>query len=126
MGYNVRRKITFGELLNNLKKGVRKGNWRKLNWRQRTLYRTAMEYTRPKKKGESGREIVGKMLLEKLLALIEKLMETSGMRVFKRGQKKADEILQKGEENGLFAWAPRLRNWLSDSRYIFWLGTVRW
>lgn len=136
MGYYGKKKITFGELLNTLKKGTRKGNWRKLTWMQRILYRTAMEYTRPKKKEEivdgkvmkierKGRNIVNTMLVKKLSTLLEKLQETPGMRIFERGRKRADKILQNGEANGLFAWVPRLKDWLKDPSYIFWLGTVR-
>ena len=32
-------------------------------------------------------------------------------------------MLEKGEEKGVFAWAPSLRHWLKDSDYVFWLGT---
>ena len=39
---------------------------------------------------------------------------------------KAVAMLDRGEEEGVFVWAPRLRDWLKDQDYIFWLGTVRW
>ena len=118
--------LSYKELLEKLKKGTRKGNWKKLNRREKALYRAAMAYTKSKRWGKKVRDIVNRMVVEKLLALIDKLMETPGMRVFNRGRKKADELLQKGEENGLFAWAPRLRYWLNDHDYIFWLGATRW
>lgn len=70
-------------------------------------------------------DIVNGMIVEKLLGLVERLKETKGMRVFKRGFKKAVEMLENGEERGVFAWAPSLRHWLKDPDYIFWLGTVR-
>ena len=72
-----------------------------------------------------GGSIVNEMLAEKLSLLVERLKETKGMRIFKRGFKSALEMLDKGEEKGVFGWAPRLRDWLSDPDYIFWLGTVR-
>ena len=53
--------------------------------------------------------------------LIVKLLETSGARVFRRGLKKAVEMLENGEE--VFVWAPELKDWLRDPAYIFWLGT---
>jgi hypothetical protein len=34
-------------------------------------------------------------------------------------------MLEKGEENGVFVWAPSLKKWLKDPDYVFWLGTVR-
>ena len=62
------------------------------------------------------------MLVEKLLGLVARLKETKGMRMFKRGFEKAVEMLDKGEENGIFVWVPRLRYWLKDPDYVFWLG----
>ena len=112
--------LSYNELFSNLKKEIRKGNWRKLSRLEKALYRAAMAYTKPKpKKGEKARNIVNKMVADKLLALIKKLSETSGMRVCKRGFKKAVELLQKSE---VFVWAPSLRYWLKDPDYIFWLG----
>jgi len=31
-------------------------------------------------------------------------------------------MLDKGEENGIFVWVPRLRYWLKEPDYVFWLG----
>ena len=70
--------------------------------------------------------IVNGTLVEKLLGLVEKLKETKGVKIFKRGFKKAVKLLEKSEENGVFTWAPQLKHWLRDPDYIFWLGTVRW
>ena len=46
--------------------------------------------------------------------------------LIKGGFEKAVEMLENGEENGVFVWAPRLKNWLKDPDYIFWLGAVRY
>jgi hypothetical protein len=66
--------------------------------------------------------IVNKSLLENLSILVERLKETKGMRILKRGFEKAIEILDKGEEKEIFVWAPRLKEWLKDPDYVFWLG----
>ena len=58
--------------------------------------------------------------MRKLSALMDKLKETRGARVFKRGFEKAVELLNKGES--IFVWAPSLREWLKDPDYVFWLG----
>jgi len=111
--------ITYKELITSLKKGLRNGNWRKLRFLDQALYRAAMGYAK------RGGSIVDGKLLEKLLELVARLKETKGMRIFKRGYEKAVELLEKGEEKGVFVWAPSLRCWLRDPDYIFWLGTVR-
>ncbi|MDI6810876.1 MAG: hypothetical protein QMD80_04260 [archaeon] len=112
--------ITYKELLTNFKKGLRNGNWRRLNFLEKALYRAAMWYAKC-----SG-SIVNGMLVTKLLGFIESLKETKGMRIFKMGFEKAVEMLEEGGEKGVFVWAPRLKEWLRDPDYIFWLGTVQW
>ena len=114
----IMKAITHEGLFTSFKKGLRNGNWRKLNFLERALYRAAMEYAK-------HCCIVNDMLVEKLLGVIERLKETKGMRIFRRGFKKAVALLEKGEEKGVFVWAPSLRHWLKDRDYVFWLGTVR-
>ena len=111
--------ITYKELFTNFKKGLRTGNWRRLRFLDKALYRAAMGYAK------RGGSIVNGMLVDKLLGLIERLKETKGMRIFKRGFEKAAEMLEKGDEKGVFVWAPSLKKWLKDPDYVFWLGTVR-
>jgi hypothetical protein len=111
--------LSYEELREKYKKGLRNGNWRKLRGNEKGLYRAAMEYARKMK------EIVNDMLVEKLSTLIRRLLETSGMRVFKRGFEKAMLLIEKYEQNGVFTWAPELKEWLKEPDYIFWLGTAR-
>ena len=110
--------ITYAELLASFRKGLRNGNWRKRNFMDKALFRASLWYA--KHRGS----IVNTALVEKLLGIVERLKETKGMRIFKRGLKKAVELLEKSEE-GVFTWAPQLKYWLKDPDYIFWLGTVR-
>ena len=110
--------ITYEELLASFKKGLRNGNWRKQNHLDKALVRASLWYA--KHRGS----IVNTALAEKLSALIEKLKETKGVRIFKRDLKKAAEMLDKGEEE-VFRWAPQLKDWLRDPNYIFWLGAAR-
>ena len=109
---------TYEALLTNFKKGQRNGNWKKLKFLDKALYRATMWYAK-------HHSIVNEKPVEKLLGLIEKLKETKGMKIFRRGFEKAVEMLEKGEEYGVFAWVPQLRNWLKDPDYIFWLGAVK-
>jgi len=56
--------------------------------------------------------------------LMDRLTETKGARIFKRGLKKAREMLEKYEENGVFKWAPSWKELLKDPDYIFYLGVT--
>ena len=113
-----RTAISYGDLQRYWRKGLRNGNWRKPNFLDKALFRAAMGYAK-----RGGRSIINGLLVEKLLGLIEKLKETKGLRIFKRGFEKAVKMLAKSEEKGVFIWAPRLKDWLKDPDYIFWLGT---
>ena len=109
--------ISYIDLNATFRKGLRNGNWRRLRFLDKALFRAAMGYAR------YGRSIINGKLVEKLLGVIEKLKEISkGMRIFRKGFKRAAEMLEKGEEKGIFIWAPRLKDWLKDPDYIFWLG----
>ena len=111
--------ISYAELNATFRKGLRNGNWRRLRFLDKALFRAAMGYAK------RGRSIVNGLLVEKLLGLAARLKETRGMRIFKRGFERAAEMLDRGEEKGVFIWAPRLKDWLRDPAYIFWLGTAR-
>ena len=111
--------LSHEELRASFKKGLRNGNWRHLNPLDKALYRASLWYA--KHRGS----IVNTALVGKHMALVEKLKETKGMKIFKRGCKKAVEMLEKGEEERVFTWAPSFRHWLREPNYIFWLGTVR-
>jgi len=91
--------ITYKEQLTNFKKSLRNGNWRHLNPLDKVLYRASLWYARHRG------SIVNASLVEKLMALVERLKETKGMKIFKRGFKKAVEMLEKGDEAGVFVWA---------------------
>ena len=106
--------FTHEELLRDFRKGLRNGNWRKLRRLEKALYQASLWYSRVKG------TIINELVVGKLSVLVEKLKATSGARVFKRGYKKAVELLSKGE--GIFTWAPSLREWLKDTDYVFWLG----
>ena len=106
--------FTYKELLTSFKKEQRNGNWRKISRLEKALFMASLWYSRVKG------AIINEMVVRKLSVLMDKLKATTGARIFKRGFEKAVELLSKGE--GIFAWAPSLREWLKDHDYVFWLG----
>jgi hypothetical protein len=114
LGSKNMQMFTYKELLTSFRKGLRNGNWRKLSRLEKALYMASLWYSRHQ------RAIINEILVGKLSLLVEKLKETKGARVFKRGFEKAVELLSKGE--GIFAWAPSFRDWLKNPDYVFWLG----
>jgi len=49
---------------------------------------------------------VNSKLVEHLSNILEKLLETPGMRIMRRGGERALEMVEKYEEAGGFRWAP--------------------
>ena len=70
--------FTYKELLRDFRKGLRNGNWRKLNRLEKALYMASLWYSRVR------RSVVNEMLVSKLSVLVDKLKATSGAKVFKR------------------------------------------
>ena len=109
--------LTADQLLQCYRKSRRTGNWRRLYYREKALFRASLDYLR------HGGRILNESLRVKLERLIERLRETRGQRIVKRGLAKAAAIL-KGVENGISVWLLELKTWLKDPDYIFWLGTM--
>ena len=110
--------VTHADLFASFRKGLRNGNWKYLNPLDRALFRASLLYAK-----HHG-SIINVSRVKKLSALVEKLKETKGMRIFKMGFEKAVKLLEKSEE-GVFRWASQLKYWLNDPDYLFWLGTMR-
>ena len=106
--------ITVDVLFGVFRRGLRNGNWKKLKERERALFKAALFYLR------RGGWIVSVSVSEKLRFLIDKLNETIGMRIFRKGFERAVGILRACEN----AFMAPLKKWLKDPDYIFWLGTV--
>ncbi|MGC9444773.1 MAG: hypothetical protein ACP5E9_07615 [Candidatus Methanospirareceae archaeon] len=110
--------LTASGLFTALRKGQRTGRWRRLTYREKALVKASLDYLR------HGGRILNVSLLEKLKRLVERLTETRGQRIVKRGLAKAAAMLN-GIENGISGWVFALKKWLKDPDFIFWLGTVR-
>ncbi len=61
-------------------------------------------------------------IIAQLRSIFEKLENTIRRKIMSKGTERAKEILTKSEENGVFKWAPQLKLWIKDPKYIFWLG----
>ena len=108
--------LTYNYLLSYLRRGVRNGNWRRLEKLERALYRASLLYAKIKQK------IVNPNVIAILKNIIEKLKETPGLRILKAGLERARHILTQFKKSGAFKWCPQLKKWLQDPSYIFWLG----
>lgn len=61
-------------------------------------------------------------LLVTVLGIILKLLENSSMRIWTVGKARAEQLKQRFDNRGLFSWAPRVRGWLEERNFAFYLG----
>lgn len=99
-------------------RGMRNGNWRRLNDLEKGLYNCALRLGRWR-----GR-VVNAKLLALVWAIIRKLLATVRTRILQVGEAKAQELLAVYATSGVFLWAPEMKVWLRDSKAIFYLGVT--
>ncbi len=108
--------IPHTELFSVFRKGLRNGNWYRLdNW-EKAFYKATMLYAKLKNR------VMNPKVVSIILKIIEKLKETPYLRALKNGLEKAKAMFSFCETNGVFGWCPRLREWLKTPAYIIWLG----
>ena len=108
--------ITYNLLLTYLRRGLRNGNWRRLEKLERAFYRASLMYAKIRNK------IVNPNIIAILKNIIEKLKETPGLRILKAGLERARHMLTLYRKSGVFKWCPQIKGWLQDPAYILWLG----
>ena len=108
--------FSYADLQRHWRKGLRNGNWQKLNPLKKGLYMAARWYAQVKGEILSGR------LVAMLGDIIEKLVETVKVRIFRVGLAKAEDM-ERGYKK-VSNWASELREWLKDPDYIFWRGLI--
>jgi hypothetical protein len=106
--------LSYSDLMGWMRRGFKNGNWRRLSPDEKGYFKAAVWYAKVK-----GR-IVNAMVVGFLQAIIEKIRETRSIQILKAGMAKARKMLTQNSE--VFKWCPRLRVWLLDRTYVFWLG----
>jgi len=119
MGAVLVRVLGYAELLSLLRRGFRNGNWRRLRLDDKAMFSAAVWYAKVK-----GR-IINPRVLAQLLSVIERLKATVRTHILRSGRDKAEEMLNQYKNRGILEWLPRLKAWLNDLNYIFWLGTMQ-
>jgi len=60
-----------------------------------------------------------------VLRIVLKLFDGFQSRIFKAGNVRAVTMLTEyAKPGGVFSWAPQMREWLLDRRYIMYLGVL--
>jgi hypothetical protein len=114
--------LTYTRLLEIRRRGLRDGNWAPLRISEKALFRCALWVAKARGKISNSRLVV--QVKEIALKLLEH-MGKIGNSILRAGRKQAAMILYIYDKpNGVFGWAPQVRQWLSDERYVWYLGVL--
>jgi len=101
------------------RRSLRNGSWRRLNVAERGLFRCALWVAKARGK------INNMKLMVQVLRIALKILESFQSRIAKAGRMRAMVMFEAyAKPGGVFSWAPRMREWLHDPRYVWYLGVV--
>jgi len=111
--------LSYSYLAGCWRRSLRNGNWGRLSISERGLFRCALWLARARGKISNMR------LMVHVLRIVLKLLESCRGRIQKAGRRRAMQMLgEYAKPGGVFSWAPRLREWLNDARYVRYLGVM--
>ncbi|MBO3798446.1 MAG: hypothetical protein QW506_01095 [Thermoproteota archaeon] len=108
--------LQYAVLLRIKLKAYRSGNWRRLTGVEKAFFNATLLLAKLR-----GR-LVNHSLVKAVRKIVSKLLETPLVRILQTGREKASSLLTLYRGNGVFKWAPDVKNWLKDPEYVFWLG----
>lgn len=112
----IHSSLTYAPLATLWRRSLRNGSWVKLTSSKKALYRCALWVAKARGRISNSR------LVEQILQIALQLQRVQS-RIVAAGEKKARMMLEAyGKLNGVFSWAPQMREWLLDPTYIVYLG----
>ena len=111
--------ITYPCLVGLRRRGLRNGSWGRLESGQRALFHCAMWIARAR-----GRVCNAKLMVQ-VLRVAMRLMDSARSKILRLGRSRSASMLANhSKPNGVFAWAPKLREWLNEAGYVWYLGIL--
>jgi hypothetical protein len=113
-------RLTYRCLVTVWRKGLRNGNWSRLDVSDKSLIRCALWMA--KIKGS----ICNMRLMVQVLSVLLRLVRNRRSRIIDAGNRRAHAMLRTYGEGpkSVFSWVPQLREWLWDAGYIRYLGLL--
>ena len=109
--------ISFSSLSSLWRRSLRSGSWARISSAEKALYRCALWIAK-----ERGC-IVNRELVAQVLEISEHLFRGIRSRITGAGRERARLMLKSYSNRcGVFGWAPRVKEWLRDTTYVFYLG----
>ena len=110
--------LTYRSLTLLWRKGMRNGNWSRLDVAEKALVRCALWVAKVRGSIRNMR------LMVQVLSVLLRLIRNRRSRIVDAGNRRAQAILEQCR-NGAFNWVPQLREWLHDPRYVWYLGLTQ-
>ena len=111
--------LTYSHLEGFWRRSIRNRSWGRLSTAERGLYRCALWVAKARGK------ITNTRLMVQVLRITLKLLERFQSRIVKAGRARAAAMFEEyARPGGVFSWAPRMREWLYDPKYIVYLGAL--
>jgi hypothetical protein len=99
--------------------GIRNRTWARLTAGERGLYGCALWVARARNKISNPR------LMVHVLRIVMKLIDNFQSRIVNAGRVRAARMFEEyARPGGAFTWAPRMREWLNEGRYILYVGVL--
>jgi hypothetical protein len=113
-------RLTHRCLMTVWRRGIRNGSWSRLSVSEKALIRCALWVA--KIRGS----ICNMRLMVQVLSVLLRLTRNCRSRIVDAGNRRAHAMLQAYGQGPkpVFSWVPQLKGWLSDARYIRYLGLL--
>jgi hypothetical protein len=101
------------------RKSLRNGNWFRLNIIEKALFRCGLWVARARGCVRSPE------LILQLLRVASRLLENVCATIDRVGKRRAAQMLEEfSRPQGVFTWAPKLREWLQHASFVRYLGLL--
>jgi len=111
--------ITYPCLVGLRRLALRNGNWKRLESGQKGLFRCALWLAKAR-----GR-ICNTKLMVQVLRVALRLMENVRSNILRLGRERSTGMLANySKPGGVMSWAPRVREWLNEAGYVWYLGVL--
>jgi hypothetical protein len=104
--------LSFSDLSRFYRLCLRKGSWNNLSALDKAFYIACMKFSKIKK-------IINKDIIDTLTTIMKKL-NSFKEKIMKKGKEVAEAILK----SKTVMVIPKIKDWLKDPNYIFWLGLI--
>jgi hypothetical protein len=111
--------LTYSSLSELKRRGLRNGGWARLEIAEKGLFRCALWIAKARNR------ITNTRLIVQVVRIALKLLDSVQSRIAKAGRARAMTMFEEyTKPGGVFSWAPRMREWLQDRKYILYLGVL--